>query len=240
MSTTDNKNNIKINKGTKVMIDVGINTRNEISGEVLSLPSIIEEDMGHGTLLIRMPMHQSRLLLSSNSKLFIRISVDHKVYGAPIKFISQIKHGDLVLAKIQLSKRLRSRQTRGFYRMSCDMPITVERTNQKHEQELFGGNAINISMGGMLFLTDKNLKLNEQIILYFNIGTIEMIKAEALHVERTDSGKYKIAVKFKDSSDAQQNKIHQFIFDRQLEGRRRFHEKKPLHIKKASKQKDRI
>ena len=232
--------NMKIGKGTKVMIDVGVNAKNDISAEVLSIPSVIEEDMGYGTMLVRIPMHQSRPLLSPNSKLFIRISANHKVYGAPIKLVSQIKHGELVLAKIQLLKRLRSRQTRGFYRMSCDMPITIEHTNKRNEQELFAGTALNISMGGMLFLSDKFLRTNEQIIMYFNIGTIEMVKAEALNVEKTESGKYKIAIKFIDSSDAQQNKIHQYIFDKQLEGRRSLYKKKPLHIVNTDNQKDRI
>jgi CheY-like chemotaxis protein len=121
---------------------------------------------------------------------------------------------------VQRAGKVKKVQRRNCFRISCSLPVTIERPRAEKAEELAEGQIIDICDGGMLFISSEDIERAEEITLSFDIGSDETITGFALRTEPVGANKYKTAVQFKHKGNMQKDRIYRGLLKEQMKKQR--------------------
>lgn len=175
------------------------------------------------TISLATPMHHGRLILFNRGDKI-------RVYAWPLMFVSEVLSRRLFphpLLVVQRPRVFIKEQKRAFVRLEASVPVMV--------WELTGGplskpagtevktHTVDLSGGGALLVYPRDLKPGTWLEMEIDLPNKVRCRAQVRRVEHIEQGleKVRLAVEFVEITQADQDKIMAFIFERQRELRRR-------------------
>ena len=241
------KPEIEVKADTKILLE--IERKNPVDGisDWLSLGSYVEEVLDDNHILIQMPMRRGYYYTPPNTPVLMYLFAKLRMFSLMVQYVERVERGKLMYAKMRLLSDIQPNQRRACFRLECSLPVMVERTDQtilpaiktgKNCEAAADGQAagnqeanaqmVNFSDGGMLFATNDDYEVGENVTLSFALtlfsvdGEIpETIDGVVLRVESPYEigGAYKrnIAVKFTHKCKKQKDRFYRFIVEQQRE-----------------------
>ena len=157
------------NLGEKIELHSKANADGKKKMYVSQVNRILSEDK----IEILMPIVQSKIvLLPQNAKYMMVIYTDNGLFDCMIKVVDRYKNGDLYVHAIQLESAIKKYQRREFYRCDCSIPVLTRKLEDIETETLIWnehirgkeGTALDISGGGMRFLTEQDYDVGEYIV----------------------------------------------------------------------------
>lgn len=202
----------------------------------------IEED---GTLLLEMPMRGGKVvLLPMGVRYELVFTMDRKLLKAEAEMINRTRKGGFSLVCARLTSPVEKFQRREYYRLNVTVPISFisldERAGDlsgmaeirqliegRNDLTIGDGTIVNISGGGLRFITDTDLGEAEYIFMRFAVDVAGQSRTIALIGQIVGSGltedrkhkAYRVQILFKDSR--LQEIIIRFIFEEERRIRRK-------------------
>ncbi len=234
-------NNENLLPGTKVDIRaVQTVSREGYSADDGHYVSSIHDVLPDGTIEITMPMRAGRMVLIPMGLRYEMVfTTDAGLKRADVDILGRIRRNNFYLLQIKLTTQLDKFQRREYYRLDCMMDLTyVEldaragtlekmaeitgllNEDEEHPPRSGHGMIMNISGGGMRFLTKDDLSGIEYLLLHFtidpkgavhNINLIGQIIGEAELPEGDSRHSYRVKILYKDSHC--QELIIRYIFE---------------------------
>ena len=214
--------------------------RAESSGETEQVfPSRVFDVLDDGTLEIDVPTREGKLvLLPQGVRYLFEITNENGVYRAQAQITERIKRGNFFLLRAKLTSKLTKFQRREYYRLNVMMDVMFQSLDDRAEElekmseirnllqaasfneKIIGrGTIVDISGGGMRFVSETHIPDANYMFLTFNIEVngkkqlIELI-AKVIAVNRIpDSKNYTYRMKFMYKDTKLQEVIIRFIFE---------------------------
>ena len=213
----------------------------ETGEEVESYPSSIFDTLPDDTIEVNCPTKEQKIiLLRTDLRYELVFTTENGLIRATGIFTERYKKGNFYLMKFKPQGPLEKYQRREFYRLDCYIPLSyvtlppeaddLEKMSelrallQKQREEkipsIMGkGTILDISGGGIRFITTKDLKDVSFLLLEFPIQgkngreQIEVIGKVrgSLPLDKNGNSEYRIQILFKDSK-AQERIVH-YIFE---------------------------
>jgi len=191
--------------------------------------SMVYELVDETHLLIQAPIESGKIIpLEMDEVYYASVYTKRGLFRGEVEVTKRIKDKNLHYLELQLLTPMKKYQRRQYYRMDCILNFKYQ---DEQELEVWGtGTLLDISGGGIRFLTPKSLKLNEQVVCHLELRledyTIEMdALGVVLQSKPIDPDKiqFQNRVLFDELSIENREKIIKFIFEE--ERRRRKKEK---------------
>ncbi|MGE5417136.1 MAG: flagellar brake protein [Acidobacteriota bacterium] len=191
-------------------------------------PSRIE-GVGQQTLLIGAPIHLGALIPLHRGDT-VKINFIHKdqAFSFYTRVIRRVDH-PLALVEIEKPTEMDKLQRREYVRLRVSMPICFrivppgqENVAVTPSDEFYDANTIDISGGGVLFITKNVVKREDLLDIRMNLPKRENLLFRAKVVRSTPSEingekKYTVATVFDRPREVHRDAIVGFIFDKQRE-----------------------
>ena len=160
----------------RVLQDDGSYLKKKYESKVVD---IISEDR----LVVNMPVEQGNtVLLPVGSEYDIHIFTPDGLFQCIVRVVNRYKEGEKYLLEIEIISNLVKYQRREYYRYSCMLPIKFRHLTQDEKAEfkekkevnfielpMSDAEIVNISGGGMRFLTKDICEVNDLIITNYSI-----------------------------------------------------------------------
>lgn len=235
--------------GDKLDIRIMQQVQNEKQqkGDVRVLKSMIYDIKDDGLLEIGMPSEGGKMVLLATG---VRYSLVFYAKGKMYECIGQIKEryktDNLYMVTMELKSTLNKIQRREYYRYECllDMfyfPITEEEVELSEPEAILTyhweqfpevltekGIAVDISGGGLRFVSDKPLEKGNHVLLNLHLVSDKFDKEfwivgtvlESKKMEN-DTGKYEHRIKFYMRNNRVREQIIQYIFKEERKNRKK-------------------
>lgn len=219
----------------RVLQEDGSYKRKKFESKVVD---IIDDDR----IEILMPMEQTKLiLLPVNGEYDIHFFTTKGLFQCLSRVVNRYKNGNLYLLEIELISNLQRYQRREYYRYSCLMPLSFRmlttseanavevngHTMLDDELPLFEANIVDISGGGMRFVTSDLHGEDNYVVLNYALdnGKRFMHFAKILGVKKLDGvskdNKYEYRCQFVNVLNGEREQIIRFIFEEERKKRKR-------------------
>lgn len=184
--------------------------------------SQIVENYDNGIFDILTPVHKSRIVYFSNASI-IKISTvkGAAIYEVEAKVLEKT-FGRIPMMRLVVASNLNKVQRRDFYRLRTIVDISIRRAinlNEKKFGEKFSGTALDISAGGLLLNTNKDLEENDLLEMTLNLISERELVLFGIIVRKQYNSvtrfSYEYGIKFQNVSDFEKNEITKFIFEEQ-------------------------
>lgn len=170
---------------------------------------------------ILIPIHKNHdIYLKQDALLKLIISKGEAVYEIRAVLYEKL-FGRIPLYRLQVADEINKIQRRNFYRLKLMRDIEaalVEDFKERKYGERFKCNLHDISAGGLLISTSKELKENDMLEFTLNLNGKKLI-VFGIIIRRTLTdnyrAKYSYGIKFERTSDFERNEITKFIFEEQ-------------------------
>ncbi len=202
--------------------------------------SSISDVLPDGTIEIMMPMRGGRMVLIPMGIRYEMVVTTYTgLKRADIEILGRARRGNLYILQVKLITSLDKFQRREYYRLDCMMDLTyvelderagtlqkmseiteLMKGDEEHPPRSGRGTIMNISGGGIRFLTKDDLRGIEYLLLHFvldtkgfahNINLIGQIIGEADLPEGDTRHSYRVKILYKDSRC--QELIIRYIFE---------------------------
>lgn len=188
--------------------------------------SSILQDIKDNELIITAPVNNGKItLLEIGAVYVLSIYTKNGVYKCKSSVKSRYKKKDLNFIILELKSELTKSQRREYYRLECVIPIFY---NDNSDDIWNKGLLIDISGGGLRFISNKKLNIREIIECKLDLDTDKkneqiIIKGNVLfsNVVDYETMRYETRIKFCDISDVYREKIIKFIFEKERIRRKR-------------------
>ena len=188
--------------------------------------SSILQDIKDNELIITAPVNNGKItLLEIGAVYVLSIYTKNGVYKCKSSVKSRYKKKDLNFIILELKSELTKSQRRQYYRLECVLPIFY---NDNNDDIWNRGLLIDISGGGLRFISNKKLNIREIIECKLDLDTDKkneqiIIKGNVLfsNVVDYETMRYETRIKFCDISDVYREKIIKFIFEKERIRRKR-------------------
>lgn len=205
---------IKVNQLIEVSID-------EENSPYRSLVSRIE-GVGKDSLQISVPMYKGSILpvaLGTHLIIFLIYRGDAYTFNT---VVSGRLRDPIPLLSIKKPDLIQKIQRRFWVRMPVTLPVAFTIDNSGGEAEEGSGQSVDLSGGGLLLLTDRDLQPGQNLNLAFELPGSGLISCKSrvlriFHDEHTSKNFIKAAMEFFELSERSRDQIVKFIFDRQRE-----------------------
>lgn len=207
----------------------------------------VEED---GKVLVHMPTHSGKIIvLPQGVRYELVFTTPAGLFKAEGMVSRRAKKENFYLLAMELNTRLERFQRREYFRLDCMMPllytgISEEYANlglltelhAKMREESFQqmgynkgmGTILDISGGGIRFITSENISENGYALLQFQIEymgkkqQVELVAKMVLSTYKIESGKYENRMMFIYSKDSmKQDELVKYIFETERLRRKR-------------------
>lgn len=142
-----------------------------------------------------------------------------------VRFQSELALGSSsVTAQVQVPRQVESVQRRQFSRVPLDIQVAFASGSLSGTAQSGYGQTIDLSAGGMAFLTASTLSAEQSLFLTFKTPDEQQYRALPASVVRATPdarGRYRVAVRFEGLTVAQENALVQTVFWLQVKGRAR-------------------
>lgn len=142
-------------------------------------------------------------------------------------FNTEVKNKDELIIKMQVPEQLQKFQRRNYLRVQYETeiefsPISYKGENLTHLEEKKGfGKMIDISAGGICFISDIELMKELVIEIRFELGEKQFqVLGEVVRVIVQEE-EYEMGIKFDLRSEKVENQISNFVLQQQIKNRRR-------------------
>ena len=213
----------------------------ETGEEVENYPSSVFDTLPDGTIEVNCPIKEQKILiLRMDLRYELVFTTENGLIRATGHFVERYKKENFYLMRFKPQGPLEKFQRREFYRLDCYIPLNYvtlapEADDMEKMSELRGllqkqreekiptimgqGTILDISGGGIRFITTKDLKDVSYLLLEFPIQgkngkeQIEVIGQVrgSLPVDKNGNSEYRIKILFKDTK-AQERIVH-YIFE---------------------------
>lgn len=222
-----------------------------LPGDKLEMKSALEKDKQYkstvydvyedGRIGIVMPTEQTKLvLISVGTRLEAYFLSQGGMYNADIRVTERKKVGNTYILIAELLTKLKKYQRREYYRFSCIIEGKVRELTQAEEEELaknprmqleegemIPGVIVDISGGGLRFISKKPFTQGKTVTLHFTLminGSEKELSPKAKIITSTvlenRQNDYENRVKFLYMSNAAREEIIKYIFDEERKNRK--------------------
>jgi len=188
------------------------------------------EDIDSQYIYMGMPMkHGGIVRLQSGQEIKCIFRDVIKCYGFSTTVIDIIKRPIPMLIADKPNEFLVVNQKRSYVRLQVVLPVKYrivdENNGEEHkdsESRSYQGQTVNISAGGILFSTDIRLERQQYIEIELFMPNRQCFKTKAKILRVFDKigykkGKFWIAIEYEDVSDAERDRIFNYIFEKERE-----------------------
>lgn len=186
---------------------------------------------------VLMPIEQSKItLLPLNAVYTLIVYTPTGVYQCDAKVAERYKKDRTYLNRMHLVSEIKKYQRREYYRHNCSIPIFTRKLNQQEiddrlwdvEQQGIEGETIDISGGGVRFISPDHYEAGDMILCSFELPL--KVETEEYHImgkvlRVTTAGKYEnrqdVRVQFEDVTGIIRDEIIEFIFEDERRQRRK-------------------
>lgn len=181
-----------------------------------NLVSQLLEIVCEGEYLIAVPIHDGNLIpIPIGSDIWIYYSVDSKgIFYFKAKVTDRIKDAISYL-KIKQSNETKTIQRRDYFRIDVNIPVEIYTLDNEF---ISSGYAKDLSGGGLKFISNKKLELNEELCCKINIeGKESTVKGKVIRsiMYEKDSTQFQMGIKFLELDEKIRNFIVSYIFKQQ-------------------------
>ncbi len=219
----------------RVLQEDGSYKRKKFESKVVD---IIDDDR----IEILMPMEHTKLiLLPVNGEYDIHFFTTKGLFQCLTRVVNRYKNGNLYLLEIELISNLQKYQRREYYRYSCLMPLNYRllttsesnavdvtgHTGLDDELPLIEANIVDISGGGMRFISSEDKGEDEYVVLKYSLENSRQFVhiAKVLGVKKLEGNpkdvKYEFRCQFVNILNGEREQIIRFIFEEERKKRKR-------------------
>lgn len=186
---------------------------------------------------IDMPELEGKLIpLPLNSRFDITVYADSGIYKFRGVVVNRFKKGDSYYMTLEPMNELSKFQRRQYYRLECTFPIHYRMLNERElvliervprrmreymsDEEVKEGFSLDISGGGLRFVSDEQLEAGNYMLLNFSFmmkdsKTPFIVKAKLLSSRENMNGRrnYEQRVEFDDINEKVRETIIRFLFE---------------------------
>lgn len=218
--------------GQKIELHSKANAEGKKKMYVSQVNQILSEDK----IEILMPIVQSKIvLLPQNAKYTMIIYTDSGLFECMIKVVDRYKNGNLYVHAIQLESAIKKHQRREFYRCDCSIPVLTRKLEDIEKETLTWneyirgkeGTALDISGGGLRFVTEQDYEAGEYIVCALKLTLKKerkevQVLGKVLRTGIAESlGKKEVRVEFQNITDDKREQIMTFISEEQRKTRKK-------------------
>ncbi|MDR2167431.1 MAG: flagellar brake protein [Clostridiales bacterium] len=217
---------VRIKEGMRILIEVDAPDTDEATGEnhTVSLSSIVEDVIDDRDFVIQMPMYKNyNYPLPRDRPITVFVFTDTRMFSLAIRYMEPLRAAGIEYAKVRRVSELTPSQRRECYRLESTLPINVVRVPRDENADLVitKSQIINLSDGGILFTTDDDFELGDEIILTIDLNEEEENTwGEVIRTESTwgvGIYKHRVTAKFNHKDPRQKERFYRYIVEQQRE-----------------------
>lgn len=201
-------------QGNKVIVET-----EEMMGETEF--STIVEGTDEDVLKIHSPICRGALLrIRENSRVGVTVFVNDKVYRARGVAVGNYKIGNFNFADIQITSDIERIERRNYFRLSIKKDVRIMK---KDTEEVVEARTLDISAGGTQLTSREDFYIGENILVEIDLnGDYLELDGEVVNVIRDISEpEHRYGIKFEELGEKVEDRIMRYIFEVQLEERRK-------------------
>lgn len=238
-----------ISEGNKVelqrMASLAQSRRGILDEEVKTYYSLVTEVIDEDRVKITMPLEKGRIVpLSLNARYNVSFYTENGLYQARAIVTDRFKEDNIYMLIIEIVSDLVKFQRRQYYRLGCTMDMYYKKIDEEEEEQEYGdireneeigqdelyidGTALDISGGGMRFVSDEQLNVGDDIFVVISIQYENESKTYGLNAKVIMSNpmpkrkeKYEHRVEYKNIDGKVRESLIKYIFDEERRQRKR-------------------
>jgi c-di-GMP-binding flagellar brake protein YcgR len=220
------KKSDKVREGMRMLIEVEWPDVDDASTKVhgASLASAVYAIVNDREFIIQMPMYKNyKFVLPRNRDIKTFLFSESRMFTMEIRYVDTIRLKGTEFLKVAKVGDITASQRRECYRLETGMIINVMRFNQNPDQELLietKSNVINISCSGVLFASDEDFDIGEEVVFNFKVYDDETLGGEILRTAPTYGVgiyKFRVTAKFHHKDPDQKERINRYVFEQQMD-----------------------
>lgn len=192
-------------------IRLSINDRVEIQRGNITYKSKVQS-MTENEIFIDSPLYKDNYLILQNGEIasIITYIKQSGVYKLDCKVLEKFIEGNVRGYKLSKPHEIKKIQRRNFVRVKITRIIKCLK-----EDNFFDALLLDLSGGGMLLKSAKNLKVSDEIVALIKNGNKEVrVKGKVVRIEDSTNAKYDIiGVEFVDLKNSDREAIIQIVFE---------------------------
>lgn len=233
-----------ISEGSKVELQrfSSLSQKKENS-EVNTYYSLVSEVMGNNRIKITMPLEKGRIvLLPVNVRYNACFYTPNGLYQGRVLIVDRYRDKNVYMLVVELISDLVKFQRRQYYRLGCTMDMKYKKIeeNEKEYEDLsknniiiddkdfIEGTALDISGGGMRFVSRQSLAKGDSIFVILEIQYENEKKEYGLNARVVTSelltnqtGRYEHRIEYKEMSGKVRESLIKYIFDEERRQRKK-------------------
>lgn len=205
---------------------------------VSQILDIVDEEK----LKIGMPIEQGKIIpLPVNSRLDACFYTAKGLYQCRIVVKDRYKEGQIFILVVEIVSTLQKYQRRQYYRLGCVIDIKYRKITDKEieeyvknngmiidKEDFYEGTALDISGGGIRFVSEQELKKEQEIFMVLEITYDKqkriyglMGKVISNHESRNGTGLYEHRIEFINMQGGTRESLIKYIFEEERLRRKR-------------------
>ena len=237
-----------ISEGNKVELQRLASLAQKKEGEeVKTFYSLVSEIVDDDRIKITMPLEKGKVvLLPINTRYNACFYTPNGLYQGRIIVIDRYKEENIYMLVIELISDLVKFQRRQYYRLGCTMDIVYKKIEEEDEEYddktktnliiddegFIEGTALDISGGGMRFISKQSLVPGENIFVVIEVQYEDEKKEYGLNARVVTSealasreGRYEHRIEYKHMNGKVRESLIRYIFDEERRQRKKEYEK---------------
>lgn len=200
--------------------------------------SVYDVDEENETIDVYMPTSQGKLILMTQGiEYYVTFIVPGAIYRGKAKVIDRIKGHASLFARMEIVSKIEKYQRRQYFRLDCALEVryrkltvdeSVSLVDSKpidfdEELPLLKSVMVDISGGGMRFLSPIKVEMNNFIFIKFRLQSEFEIFGRIRHVRSAEKrpGIYEHRVEFLGLENKDREKIVSYVFEQERQRRKK-------------------
>ena len=236
-----------ISEGNKVelkrLASISQLNRENGTGEVKTYYSLVSEIIDEDRLKITMPLEGGRVVpLPVNGRYSASFYTENGLYQARLIIVDRYKEDNIYMLVVELTSDLVKFQRRQYYRLGCTLDIKYKKiedeeqefyedqTSEEYEnlEDCMEGTAVDISGGGMRFVSNELLESDSNIYVVVDIQYDNVCKRYGLNAKvikstplERRSDKFEHRVEYCNIDGKVRESLIRYIFDEERRQRKK-------------------
>lgn len=233
-----------ITEGSKVELQRASSvSQKKENSEIKTYYSLVSEVIGSNRIKITMPLEKGKIvLLPVNVRYNACFYTPNGLYQGRVLIVDRYKDESIYMLVVELISELVKFQRRQYYRLGCTMDMQykkIEKNQKEYEdqsenngiiddKDFIEGTALDISGGGMRFVSNRSLSEGDSIFVVLEIQYESEKKEYGLNARVVTSeplanqiGRYEHRIEYKEMSGKVRESLIKYIFDEERRQRKK-------------------